>query len=191
MSTLTPDIQASAPPQKPDVAARRMRLREFQSQLVERMKSARSAEHAYSKQLGVVIGGQRWLLNLQAAGEIVSVGAITGVPLTQPWFLGLANVRGSLISVIDFAGFQGLAPTTIDADARIVAFSPALSFNSGLLVSKVLGLRNVDEMEPQTEVAGEPTSWSSKHYLDRNSQCWSELDVSLLIQNPRFLQVSQ
>jgi twitching motility protein PilI len=28
-------------------------------------------------------------------------------PLTQPWFLGLANIRGNLYSVVDLAGFLG------------------------------------------------------------------------------------
>ena len=32
---------------------------------------------------------------------------IANVPLTQPWFRGLANIRGNLYSVIDFAGFLG------------------------------------------------------------------------------------
>ena len=35
--------------------------------------------------------------------------AIATVPLTQPWFLGVANIRGNLYSVVDFAGFVGRA----------------------------------------------------------------------------------
>lgn len=172
-----------------DIGARRTRLREFQTQLVERMQTARSGADTRINQLGVLIGGGRWLLNLQTAGEIVSVGAITAVPLTQPWFLGLTNIRGNLISVIDFACFQGMAPTPIDKDSRIVAFAPALAFNSGLLVSRVLGLHNVAEMEQQDYVQDESAPWSGKRYTDRDSQVWTELDLSLVIQNPQFLHV--
>lgn len=172
-----------------DIGARRTRLREFQTQLVERMQTARSGADTRINQLGVLIGGGRWLLNLQTAGEIVSVGTITEVPLTQPWFLGLTNIRGNLISVIDFACFQGMAPTPIDKDSRIVAFAPALSFNSGLLVSRVLGLHNVAEMEQQDYVQDESAPWSGKRYTDRDSQVWTELDLSLVIQNPQFLHV--
>ncbi|CAL62862.2 putative chemotaxis signal transduction protein CheW-like, putative PilI [Herminiimonas arsenicoxydans] len=188
MSQSTSDLQTGKIFAKADVGTRRTRLREFQAQLVERMQTARSGEDTRINQLGVMIGGNRWLLDLQTAGEIVSVGTITAVPLTQPWFLGLANIRGNLISVIDFAGFQGQAPTAIDKDCRIVAFSPALSFNSGLLVSRVLGLHNVAEMERQAD--GEPSApWVSKRYIDRESQVWRELDLSLVIQNPQFLHV--
>jgi twitching motility protein PilI len=173
---------------KPDTVGRRTRLREFQAQLVERMQAARSGVDARVNQLGVMIGPNRWLLSLQEAGEIVSVGAVTQVPLTQDWFLGLSNIRGNLISVIDFARFQGHAPTVVDKDCRIVAFAPGLSFNSGLLVSRVMGLRNIAEMELQPE--GETAvPWSAKRYVDKESQVWAELNLSLVVQDPKFLHV--
>lgn len=189
MSQPTSDLPVEKIFAKTDIATRRTRLREFQAQLVERMQTARSGADTRINQLGVMIGGSRFLLDLQAAGEIVSVGAMTEVPLTQPWFLGLTNIRGNLISVIDFAQFQGHAPTSIDKDSRIIAFAPALSFNSSLLVSRVLGLHNVAEMEPQSDVQDEFAPWASKRYLDRQSQVWTELDLSLVLQNPQFLHV--
>lgn len=189
MSQPTSDFQTDIASPKSDITARRTRLREFQAQLVERMQTARSGADTRVNQLGVLIGEQRWLLNLQTAGEIVAVGNITPVPLTQPWFLGLSNIRGNLISVIDFARFQGLPATNIEKDSRIVAFGPALAFNSGLLVSRVLGLRNVAEMQLHADGADAAAPWASKRYLDQESQVWTELDLSSVIQNPQFLQV--
>lgn len=168
--------------------ARRTRLREFQSRLLERMQAVRSGSDSGVSRLGVMLGDSRWLLDLQEAGEIVSVGSITSVPLTQDWYLGLANIRGNLTSVIDFARFQGLAPSAIDKESRIVAFAPALSFNSALLVSRVLGLRNVADMELRAAEAGAPP-WSGQQYIDRDAQVWTQLDLSLLVQDSRFLHV--
>ena len=165
------------------------RLQQFQAQLVERMQAARSGVETRVNKLGVLIGQNRWLLDLQEAGEIVSVGAITKVPLTKDWFLGLSNIRGNLISVVDFAHFQGFAPTVIDQETRIVAFAPGLTFNSGLLVSRVLGLRNVAEMELKTSAKTGAASWSRQGYLDKESQVWTELDLSLVVQDPQFLHV--
>lgn len=174
---------------KPDIGARHVRLREFQAQLVERMQAARSGAQEHANRLGVMIGQSRWLLNLQEAGEIVSVGPITEVPLTQDWFLGLTNIRGNLISVIDFANFQGMAPTPIDKESRIVAFAPGLSFNCGLLVSRVMGLRNVSDMEQHTEADANLAPWAVQHYVDRESQLWTEINLSLVVQDPKFLHV--
>ena len=183
MSQPTSDLQT----QQPDHTARRTRLREFQAQLVERMQLARSSEATQSSQLGVLIGGTRCLLDLQSAGEIVSPSGITHVPLTQPWYLGLINIRGNLVSVIDFARFQGGAKTVIDKDCRIVAFSSSLGFNCALLVSRVLGLRNVTEMREHE--ADESQPWIGQRYLDQESHVWSELDLAKVIQQPEFLQV--
>jgi twitching motility protein PilI len=189
MTILNPDLVSESAFTKPDAGARRTRLREFQAQLVERMQAVRSGAQEHVRLLGVMIGQSRWLLNLQEAGEIVSVGAITKVPLTQEWFLGLTNIRGNLISVIDFANFQGMAPTPIDKDSRIVAFAPALSFNSGLLVSRVMGLRNIAEMELQPTSDFDAAPWLSRRYLDRDSQVWTEINLSLIVQAPQFLHV--
>lgn len=178
---------------KPDAAARRLRLREFQTQLMARMQAARSGTQTQVNQLGVMIGQKYCLLNLQQAGEILSVGAINKVPLTRDWFLGLTNVRGNLMSVVDFARFQGMAATPHDKDARIVGFASSLSFNCGLLVSRVVGLRNVEEMQvqqdTQQEVEPEAASWMSHRFVDRDNNLWTEIDLSLVIQDPRFLQV--
>ncbi len=174
---------------KPDANARRLRLREFQAQLVERMQAARTGEDGQLRQLGVAIGSQCWLLNLKEAGEIVTVGAITHVPLTQPWFLGLTNLRGNLVSVVDFAHMMGQAPTPIDKETRIVAFGPSLGFNSALLVTRVMGLRNVSAMTLQDN-AESAAPWIGGRYLDEDGLLWSELKLSAMTEDAQFLQVS-
>ena len=188
MTAPTPDLAAKQPAPH-DPAARRTRLREFQTQLVERMQAASSGAVAQASQLAVMVGQMRWLLNLQDAGEIVPVGAITKVPLTKDWFLGMANVRGNLISVIDLARFCGMPATPIDKDSRIVAFSPALSFNSGLLVSRVMGLRNAADMQPDPVAEPDAAPWAAQRYVDRESQAWTALDLSLIVQDQQFLHV--
>lgn len=189
MSQLTTDLAPGKAPASGDGSARRTRLREFQTQLVERMQAAGSGAQTQARQLGVMIGDMRCLLNLQEAGEIVSVGAITEVPLTRAWFLGLTNIRGNLVSVVDLAHFAGLPLTPIDKECRIVAFAPGLSFNGGLLVSRVLGLRNVAEMQAQELSEQDTMPWATRRYLDGDSQVWTELDLSAIVQDPRFLHV--
>ncbi|MET3137237.1 twitching motility protein PilI [Undibacterium sp. GrIS 1.2] len=178
---------------RPDKALRRTRLREFQAQLVERMQAAQTGTRLSASQLGVMIGQVRYLLDLREAGEIVSAGSMTKVPLTKDWYLGLSNIRGSLTSVVDLARFEGRDVTNVDNSCRVVAFAPSLSFNSGLLVSQVLGLRNAADMEEQLvsdntdEHSYKP--WMIKKYRDRDANIWVELSLAALIQDQDFLQV--
>lgn len=177
------------------VDTRRSRLREFQTHLLERMQAARSGAQTNHNQLGLLIGEQRWLLSLQEAGEIITVDSLTKVPLTQDWYLGLTNIRGALISVVDFARFQGQPLTMIDKDTRIVAFSTTLACNSALLVRRVLGLRNVAEMVLQSTAqeggneAADLAATSPARYVDSESQLWTELKLAQVVRDPRFLHV--
>ncbi|MBI3285856.1 MAG: chemotaxis protein CheW [Burkholderiales bacterium] len=155
------------------------------------MQAAQRGGYTQLSQLGIMIGQGRYLLNLREAGEIVSAGAMTRVPLTKDWYIGLSNIRGNLTSVVDLPRFQGHDATKLEAACRIVAFAPGLAFNSGLLVSQVLGLRNVAEMEELPPEAAEHGSkpWLAKKYRDRDGNVWSELSLAMLVQDQDFLQI--
>jgi twitching motility protein PilI len=191
-SSLSSQEAPSRMPQNaPDRAARRARMRDFQAHLVDRMHAARSGADVHVNQLAVVIGGRRFLLDLTQAGEITTVGAITRVPLTADWFLGLSNLRGNLISVVDLARFQGQDATVIEKVCRVVAFAPALGFNCGLLVTRVLGLRSSADMTLKNLApAADNPAWLTRQYVDQDAQDWAELDLSLITQDSRFLHVA-
>lgn len=190
MSASSSDLDIDQSKQQVDKAGRRTRLHAFQMELVERMRVARSGVDTRSNQLGVMVGDRRYLLNLQETGEIVTLSPLTEVPMTQDWFLGLMNVRGNLISVVDLARFHGFAPTKTDGASRIVCLSPSLMPNGGLLVSRVIGLRNVGEMEVQAEMPKEGTPpWHGCRYVDGDAQQWTEIKLSAIVQDPNFLHV--
>ncbi|WMW79447.1 chemotaxis protein CheW [Undibacterium cyanobacteriorum] len=175
---------------KVNALGRRARLRDFQAQLMERMQAAKAGSLTRANQLGVLIGKGRYLIDLKEAGEIVAAGNMTKVPLTKDWYLGVSNVRGSLTSVIDFSRFGGGEPTAVESSCRVLAFSNALSFNSGLLVTKVLGLRNVDDMqliEADDAASGKP--WLLNRFVDADGNDWWQLSLALLVQDQDFLHI--
>lgn len=167
-------------------AARRARLRQYQEQLLERMQAARTSSGARAHQLGVEIGGTRYLLDLVEAGEIVPLPALAPVPLTQPWYLGLANVRGHLLGVVDLARYldpdAGTAPagTAPASGARLVTFASVLGFPCALLVGRVVGLRHAADM---AGVDG--------RLRDTEGQEWIPLSLAALAREERFLQVAR
>lgn len=60
--------------------------------------------------LGVQAGSDFWLISLFDSGEIIPLTPLTGVPLTKPWFAGIANIRGNLYAVADFPLFRARKP---------------------------------------------------------------------------------
>jgi twitching motility protein PilI len=160
-------------------AGRRLRLRLYQEELLERMQAARTSSGARTHQLGVEIGGERYLLDLLEAGEIVPVPVLTSVPLTQPWYLGLANIRGSLVGVVDLARFFGKEDgAAAGSAARLVTFAPSLGLPCGFLAARVHGLRQAADMTPQ-----------DGRLVDADGQTWTPLALGALAQDERFLQV--
>jgi twitching motility protein PilI len=163
-----------------DPSARRARLRQYQQQLLERMQAARTSSGARAHQLGVEIGGARYLIDLTEAGEIVPLPALTAVPLTQPWYLGLANIRGSLVGVVDLGLYRGGTGGQAAAQgaARVITLSPALGVPCGLLAARVFGLRHAADMQPD-----------GRQLRDADGQAWTPLALAALVQEERFLQV--
>lgn len=51
------------------------------------------------------VGQRRLVSDYDAVSEILTVPQITPVPGAQPWMLGVANVRGNLLPVVDFRQF--------------------------------------------------------------------------------------
>lgn len=171
-------MTASSEAGRLDPAGRRARLRVYQEQLLERMQAAKSGTGARVHQLGLGIGGARYLLGLTEAGEIVTPSPLTHVPLTQPWYLGLANVRGALLGVIDLARYLGEEATPMGTTARFVTFAPGLGFNCALLASQVYGLRQAGAMEREGEAL-----------RDADGHMWMPLSLAALVREERFLHV--
>ena len=71
------------------ISRARISLRDYQRELAERLRHADSARAA--SKLGVQVGEQNWLIDLAEAGEVMPVPPITPVPLTRPWFRGVAK----------------------------------------------------------------------------------------------------
>jgi twitching motility protein PilI len=167
------------------VAIKKTSLREFQQDLVERLKGA-ADQTSSGTRLGVQAGGVNLLLRLDEAGEVLPVPAVTSVPLTKPWFLGLANIRGNLHGVIDFALFMGGDQTPRSADARIMLVADRYKVNVALLISRMTGLRNVQQLTQETNAAAMP--WIAASYRDGDGLLWQELAAGELVRHADFLR---
>jgi twitching motility protein PilI len=167
--------------------ARRTGLREFQLSVAERLRTAVSRTTLASK-LGFQVAGRNWFVALHQVSEVVPVPPLVSVPLTQPWFRGVANVRGNLYGIVDLSAFQGGETTGGGAERRVILVSEKLVGGAGLLVSRMLGLRNPEAFTPASRPEGAPP-WLAAAYTDAAGNAWSELDLPVLAKDRRFLEV--
>jgi twitching motility protein PilI len=166
-------------------------LKEFQESLARRLREA-SSEPAPDSRLAVQSGGMQWLLKLDEVGEIMPMsqlaGRITAVPLTRPWYRGLANVRGKLVSVVDLALFAGGIAAVPSAASRVVLVAERFQFHGALLVDRMVGLRNRARFTVAETAADETRPWLGQTLLDRDGVSWRELDIAALVTEEDFLK---
>ena len=168
--------------------APRVDLRTFQQELATRLATKTTAQ-VESSRLGLSAGGERWLVRLADAGEVIAMPAIVKVPMTRDWFLGVANIRGNLYSVVDFGGFLGHALAPAAAATRLVLFGARVGeLNAGIVVTRVLGLRNLADLAP-VPAAGDAAPWFAQRWMDGDGNAWQEIDLAKLARTPAFLQV--
>lgn len=161
-------------------------LRDFQAYLATRLAGA-SKQNAAGL-LGFQAGGEYWLLNLSDSGEIIPLQPLTSVPLTKSWFVGIANIRGYLYSVADFSAFQGKEATPQNPSSRLLLIGTRHGSNAALLVTRMLGLRNAEDL---TSVATDPNAphWTGEAYTDNEGRRWKMLSVRQLLADEDFMDI--
>ncbi len=164
--------------------AARTSLKDYQRELAERLKGAEAGHGA--SMLGVQVDDEAWLVDLREAGEVIPVPPLTPIPLTRPWFKGLANIRGNLYSVVDFPAFLQRRPVVVTDQSRLLLFGERFRLGAALLIDRALGLRNPAQLARRQAAPG---SWARAQYEDGEGRVWRELDLAGLAQHPDFLGV--
>lgn len=171
---------------------KRISLREFQQNLTSRLGSAQRGEIARSL-LGIQSGTGEdafWLLDLADSGEVAPLTTLTPAPLTQTWFAGIANVRGTLYSVVDFSAFRGGDLTLRNPEARLLLIGARHGSNSALLVGRTLGLRAPESLTRVEQPSGNSTAWRGNRYVDEQGAHWTRLRIKALLADPGFLDIA-
>jgi len=167
--------------------ARKTSLRDFQEYLAGRLTTAARGKGSISW-LGLQAGDQNWLIDLSDSGEIVQAPQLTPVPLTQPWFTGLANIRGNLHAVTDFSVFCGGQPTPQNANTRLLLVGVKFGSNAALLVTRMLGLKNPEGFTPELPDPAFP-AWGAERYADSQDRIWRKLSVRELLADDKFMNI--
>lgn len=168
--------------------ARKIGLREFHQQVLKRLENLAATGTVGASRLAMEIAGENWLVDLSSISEVIPLPAHVPVPLTHPWFLGMANVRGNLYGIIDFSAFLGRGPTPAAVEARVLLLHPRFEVNAGLLVRRVYGLRGADQFQPQA-AAAEPDRFVRARWQAQDGSGWRELDLEALARDADFLNV--
>jgi twitching motility protein PilI len=94
--------------------------------------------------IGFRVGRRAFVSGIEEINELLAVPALTNVPGTQPWLMGVANVRGNLVPAIDLGRFLFDERTPSSERTRLLLVRQH-GGTVGLLVDEVFGQRTMDE----------------------------------------------
>jgi twitching motility protein PilI len=169
--------------------AARTDLRKFQQTLIERLRDS-NGQATLNARLGFEVGGEGWLVDLTGISEVLPVPALQPVPLARKWFAGVANIRGHLYSVMDFAQFSGQPRTEPTPASRLLLLNPRVVRGVALLVGSTYGLRHEGQFTVDDNCLSDSTPWIRRGYRDPGGRLWRELDPNQLAAHPSFLDVA-
>jgi twitching motility protein PilI len=161
--------------------SKRLNLREFQQNLISRLQTQDAAVERVST-LGFQMAGHNWLLDMADIDEIMPLPKLVPVPFAKPWFRGVVNVRGNLYGVVDMVAYGGQGAVSGRVENRVMLVAEHFQFNVGLLVDRVLGLRDARGWQ-QSEEGGQI------EYHDEQGMLWRKLNVAGLLEQAEFLQI--
>jgi len=168
-------------------------LRDLQTRLADRLQSAQGQSVSVAW-LAVRLGDTNYLLPLSQSGEIFPLPNITRVPYTQPWFCGVANLRGGLYGVVDLLALMGHTAAAARseqawAQVRLVTLNAESGLNCALVLDGLMGLRRQEAFTHMEPAAPGSPAWFGRRLMDTHDQAWQEIDLYALSQTSAFLSI--
>lgn len=140
--------------------------------------------------IGFSLNGVPLLAKMDEVTEILPPPSTIRVPGVTYWVQGLANIRGSLMPILDMKAFLYGETTDLRKESRILIINK-LGIVAGLLVDEVYGLRRFKPEEQRTEVrqdTGSMGEYLVGTFVDQVRQ-WNVFSVEKLARAEKFLRV--
>jgi len=138
--------------------------------------------------IGFRIGNENMLIKREDIREIMTVpAAMSRVPGAKKWVVGLANLRGQLLSIADLRQYLGGGTTQVSRAARVLVLN-SREFPVGILVDEVFGFRRFLD----SEFSEEPPQLvlRCERYLEggfvRGDNQWPVFSVARLLATQEF-----
>jgi twitching motility protein PilI len=137
------------------------------------------------------IGSHRLASGFGEVVEILSMPALTPVPGSQPWMLGVANVRGTLLPVVDLKQFLEGERTVLHEGQRVLVVRQP-GGDVAVTIDEMYGQRSF--VDAQGIDVAPVSEGRYAHFIERayrmNDQDWGVFSLERLARTPEFRQAA-
>jgi twitching motility protein PilI len=146
--------------------------------------------------VGYRIGKRRLASGFDEVVEILPMPPVTPVPGAQPWMMGVANIRGNLLPVVDLKQFLEGERTVLHESQRVLIVRQP-GGDVAITIDELYGQRSfLEEQEiPADTLSGDGLAEGRyAHFVDRAfalaEQSWGIFSLDRLARTPEFRQAA-
>lgn len=138
------------------------------------------------------LAGANLVCDISEIVEILTYPDLTRVPGSKTWVLGVANVRGTLVPIVDLRQFLSGERSTVSKYSRVLV-AQMHSGVVGLLVDEIAGQRHFLD-EEETPDGGHFDDHMTVAFIRRQfvkgEEPWGAFNMYGLVNSPDFLQAA-
>ena len=143
----------------------------------------------YEHEVIFSLDGTAYCVAIANVAEIGVPPPVTALPNVPAWVLGVANLRGDIISVVDLRAFLGLPPAASQRGARMmVVHTRDDEMNAGLVVDAVQHIRTI--VGERFEAPSAPMEGDVARYLrgvcEHDGRLLVALDLERMLTSPEM-----
>lgn len=141
--------------------------------------------------IGFRVGDDKLIASMSEIKEILDLPAYTSVPGMKSWMVGVANVRGSLLPLMDMRGYllgEGIGNRR---KSRVIVIDYK-GFNTGLLVDEVYGMKHFLLKDNSKDIPG--LNENVAPYVERafyqDGEAWPVFSFEIMTRDEKLAQAS-
>jgi purine-binding chemotaxis protein CheW len=148
------------------------------------------------------LNGEKYAFSIQIVHKIVPMTVLTRVPYTAPYFMGITNLRGEILSIVNLKSFLNLAQSSpkeiedfkLSDKSRVKELEERIIITNkdsnllGFLVDKVYGVETVKEEDlkkPPINLNNEIADYI-EHIYGEQDDFMVILDFSMILSRIKF-----
>lgn len=146
--------------------------------------------------VGFRVGRSRLAAGFDEVVEILPMPQVTPVPGAQPWMLGVANVRGNLLPIVDLKQFLEGERTVLHEGQRVLIVRQP-GGDVAVTIDELFGQRSFNDEQQLPAEGREGLEFGTGryvHFVDRiyrlGADDWGVFSLQKLARTPEFRQAA-
>ena len=150
-----------------------------------------AVESNVSQWVTFIVDQETYGINVMQVQEVLPMSEIAPVPGAPPYVLGIINLRGNVVTVVDTRMRFGLSPRETDDDSRIVVVETG-SQVAGILVDSVAEVTYVreDEVDTAPNVGNDEAARYIQGVVSRDKELLILVDVNRLLTRDEWQELA-